>query len=82
MAQVILTTDLSRQFAGGETLVELEGENIRQIVRGLDERFPGIGAVIRAGMIVAIDGQIYSDPFLEPVQENSEVCFLPPIGGG
>ncbi len=82
MAHVILTTDLSRQFAGGEKLVELEGENIRQIVRGLDARFPGIGTAIRAGMIVAIDGQIYSDPFLEPVAENSEVCFLPPIGGG
>jgi hypothetical protein len=33
-------------------------------------------------MAVAIDGQIYQDPFLEPISPNSEVFFLPRIGGG
>jgi hypothetical protein len=31
---------------------------------------------------VAIDGEIYSDPLLEPVGPQSEVHFLPAISGG
>ena len=82
MVQVVLTTDLARQFTDGEKQIELEGKNIRQLVRALDERHPGLGAVLLGGMMVAIDGQIFSDPFLEPVEADSEVCFLPALGGG
>ncbi len=82
MAQVVLTTDLARQFTGGEREVELAGANIRQLVRALDARYPGLGSILLGGMMVAIDGQIYSDPFLEAVEVNSEVCFLPALGGG
>ena len=40
------------------------------------------GPVIELGMAVAIDGEIYQDAFLEPVEETSEVCILPAIRGG
>ena len=33
-------------------------------------------------MAVAIEGQIYQDPFLERIAPDSEVYFLPRIGGG
>jgi len=35
-----------------------------------------------AEMAVAIDGQIYQDAFLEPLQVNSEVFFMQRIEGG
>ena len=83
MAHVVLTTDLSRQFANGESRFDIEAGSIRHLVRALEERFPGLGTQIeQAGMIVAIDGEIYSDPFLERIKEDSEVCFLPALGGG
>ena len=82
MARVVLTTDLARQFTDGEREIEQAGANIRQLVRALDERYPGLGSILLGGMMVAIDGQIYSDPFLEAVEANSEVCFLPALGGG
>ena len=31
---------------------------------------------------VAIDGEIYNDPLLEAVEPDSEVHFLPRVGGG
>jgi sulfur carrier protein ThiS len=31
---------------------------------------------------VAIDGEIYQNAFLEKVEPNSEVAFMPPIEGG
>jgi sulfur-carrier protein len=83
LAHVVLTTDLSRQFTGGETHLDVEAGSIRHVVRELESRYPGLGSMIeQAGMMVAIDGEIFHDPFLERVKENSEVCFLPPIGGG
>jgi len=83
LAQVVLTTELSRQFTGGQTRLEVEAGTIRQVVRRLEARYPGLGSMIeQAGMMVAIDGAIYHDPFLEQVKEDSEVCFMPPIGGG
>jgi molybdopterin converting factor small subunit len=33
-------------------------------------------------MAVAIDGEIYQSPLLEKIGAESEVHFLPPIGGG
>ena len=82
MAKVVLTNELGNQFAGGETKVEVQAKNVRQLVRALEERYPGMGVELEAGMAVAIDGEIFADPFLEPIGPDSEVYFLPRIGGG
>jgi len=83
VARVVLTTELSRRFTGGKTEIEVDAGSIRHVVRELEEAYPGLGKLIEeAGMIVAIDGELYHDPFLEPVGADSEVCFLPALGGG
>lgn len=82
MATVILSPDLAREFANGETEFDIEADNIRAVVNALDARFPGIREALGQGMAVAIDGQIHREFFLEPVGPNSEVCFLPAIEGG
>ena len=82
MATVVLARDIARRFTGGETRIEVSANTMRALVRALDERYPGIGAVLGDGMAVAIDGQIYQDFFLEAVPPDSEVCFLPAIEGG
>jgi hypothetical protein len=33
-------------------------------------------------MAIAIDGEIFQDPYLEPVGADSELYILPKIGGG
>ena len=54
----------------------------RRLIAALEQRFPGIGPELEREMAVAIDGQIYQDPFLERIAPDSEVYFLPRIGGG
>ncbi len=82
MAKVVLTSGLGQQFAGGETEFELAVSSVRQLLRALEERFPGLAAAIEAEMALAIDGEIYQDSFLEPLNDDSEVYILPKIGGG
>jgi len=71
-----------RGLTGGQAQVELEAANVRQLILELDRRFPGLGAELRSGMAIAIDGEIIQEPLLERLSAASEVHFLPPIGGG
>ncbi|NQV59105.1 MAG: MoaD/ThiS family protein, partial [Alphaproteobacteria bacterium] len=56
--------------------------NVRQMVQALEAGFPGLGTAIQQTMSVAIDGVILPDPYLETVNEDSEIFILPKIGGG
>jgi len=69
-------------YAGGAERVSVEAGTVRQLILELDRRFPGLGAELRAGMAIAIDGEIIQEPLLERLSDASEVHFLPPIGGG
>ena len=82
MAEVILNREIARQYTGGETRIQVSEDSVRGLIRALDAQFPGLGAVLRTDMAVAIDGQIYQDADLEPVGPDAEVCFLPAIEGG
>ena len=82
LAKVLLSFGLSDRFAGGATEIEVEASSVRRLIKALDDRYPGLGREIETQMAVAIDGEIYQDAFLEPINADSEVCFLPKIGGG
>jgi sulfur-carrier protein len=79
---------LMRSLTNGQEQVEVEGENVRQIVEGLDARFPGIaerlldGDRLRPGLSVAVDGVIGNKGLREPVKAESEVHFVPAMSGG
>ena len=81
MARVVFGSAL-RRFTGGVEEVEIAGPTVGALVNNLDERFPGLGKHLSSGLAVAIDGEIMSDAWYEPVPEDAEVHFLPPIGGG
>ena len=83
MARIILTDSLSKQFTDGNNDFEIVAPSVRSLIRELDNRYPGLGTQISDGTLsVAIDGDIYQDAFLEELQPDSEVAFLPKIGGG
>lgn len=81
MARVTLTGSL-RQYTGGETVLELEVANIRELMRKLAERYPDLAPHLEEGLAVAIDGEIYQDALFAPVKPDSEVHLMPAIGGG
>ena len=81
MARITLTGPL-KALAGGLATIEIDARNVRQLLSALDERFPALGAHVRSGMAIAIDGEILHDAPLEPLEADSEVHFLPAVGGG
>ncbi|MCZ6889987.1 MAG: MoaD/ThiS family protein [Gammaproteobacteria bacterium] len=80
MAKVVFPDHL-QQHTNGTREIEVTGENFRQLLQKLDEKWPGIEEVLLK-TAVAIDGQIYQDAWLEPVQPDSEVFFMQRIEGG
>lgn len=83
MARVVLTDSLSKQFTSGAHEFEIVASTMRKLIKELDTRYPGLGAQVEGGFLsVAIDGEIHQDAYLEELQENSEVAFLPAIRGG
>lgn len=81
MPRVVLTGNL-KQFTGGETELDVEAGNVRQLFLALAERYPKLERHLEQGVAVAIDGQIYQDAWLEPIPPDSEVHLLPQIAGG
>jgi sulfur-carrier protein len=79
---------LLRKFTGGIERVDLPGKSIRELVQQLGRRFPGIDQQlledgdIRPSIAVSIDGEIATGGVLDPVNEDSEVHFIPALGGG
>ena len=87
MTTVFIPTML-QPIAGGVKQVDLEARNVRQVIDRLDQLYPGMKdrlteeGKIRSNLAVAIDGEIARMGLLEKVNENSEVHFVPAIGGG
>ena len=80
MAKVVFPDHLMTHTDGVREL-EIECRNFRSLVRALDQKWPGIEDVLTK-TAVAIDGQIYQDAWLEPIQPTSEVFFMQRIEGG
>ncbi|MEM7747302.1 MAG: MoaD/ThiS family protein [Pseudomonadota bacterium] len=81
MAHVTLIGNL-RQFTGGVTELEVEANSIRQLFVRLGEQFPELAPHLEDGLAVAIDGQIYQETLIQPIEPNSSVQILPQIAGG
>jgi molybdopterin synthase sulfur carrier subunit len=79
---------LVRDLTGGLETVTVPGSRVSEVIDELDRLYPGIksrlcdGDLLRPGLVVAVDTAIARLGLREPVGPNSEVHFLPAIGGG
>ena len=80
MARVVFPDHLLAA-TGGQREAEVFAENYRDLVEKLESKWPGIRESLSRSA-VAIDGQIYQDAFLEPLEPASELFFMPRIEGG
>jgi molybdopterin synthase sulfur carrier subunit len=77
-----------RDLAGGATSVAVEGRTVREVVDALERRFPGIKArlcrddSLAPGLQVSIDSVMSTRGLHADLRPDSEVHFLPAIGGG
>jgi len=66
------------------------GHTVRQVIENLERAFPGLKAelydeeedVVMPGVAVVVDGETSQLGLLEQVREDSEIHFLPALGGG
>ncbi len=82
MATVILQPAFARRYTDGVITLEVDAADYQTLIDTLDERYPGFAEGVAIRTAVAIDGQIYQDPLLEPIGPTSEVFFLPLLEGG
>jgi len=82
MPHVVMTGIAARRLTGGQSEFDVEANTVRRMIVELDRRFPGLGQQIDESMAVAIDGTIFQDAYLAPLEPDSEVVLIPKIGGG
>ena len=89
MADVWIPTGM-QVLTDGNQRVQVVGRTVRQIINNLEAQYPGTKSRIYdeeeddllPGVAVIVDGEASQLGLLERVEEESEVHFLPAIGGG
>ena len=79
-----------QSLTGGQQQVQVAGRTIRQVIENLERVYPGLKAqlyddeedIVMPGIAVVVDGETSQLGLLEHVREDSEVHFLPALGGG
>ena len=69
-------------LAGGEKVHRVEAATIRELLRKLEERFPGLEGPIRNEVAVVVDGTIYRDDWSQAIPEVAEVFLMRRLAGG
>ena len=82
MPHITIAGIAARRFTGGQSEFDVEADTVRRMIAELDRRFPGLGRQIDESMAVAIDGEIFQDAYLAPLNPDSEIVLIPKIGGG
>ena len=81
MAKVVLWGSL-KQAAGGQTEIEMDAKNVREVLDTLAERYPKLKPQLDRGVSVSIDGVMFRDAWFAPITPDSEVYVLPRMAGG
>lgn len=87
MATVFIPPNL-RKLLEGQKQIEVEGTNVDALIARLEADYPGVRAVLcqdgalKPGLAVAVDGNMSNRGLRQSVQADSEVHFLPAVGGG
>ncbi|HIF33729.1 MAG: MoaD/ThiS family protein [Pirellulaceae bacterium] len=77
-----------RDLIPDHSVVSMQGKTVRAVIEQLERSYPGAkdrlcsGETLRPGIAVTVDGAITPLGLLQPIGENSELHFLPAIGGG
>ncbi|RMG33019.1 MAG: MoaD/ThiS family protein [Planctomycetota bacterium] len=77
-----------RDLTDGADTVRVAARTVRDAIEELDRRFPGISARLldghrlKPGLCVAVDDHVEPLGLFAKLREDSEVHFLPAIGGG
>ena len=81
-ARVVLSSGFSRRYTGGAREFAVEAKTLRDVIKEMDRRFPGLGEHLEEETTVAIDGEIHDVAYFQPIRQGCEVFFIPKLEGG
>ena len=87
MVRVFIPTMLQFMTSGVKDL-SIDACNIAEVVDILEQKFPGmserllVDGNLVSTVVVSLDGQVSRLGLLQKVEEESEVHFVPNMGGG
>ena len=79
---------LMRSLSGNRDQLVVPGDTLREVVNNLEKECPGIkdrlfqDGKIKPGIAIAIDGVVHTKGLGTPVDDKSEIHFVPAISGG
>jgi molybdopterin synthase sulfur carrier subunit len=79
---------LLRKFTGGSTEITVAGETVREAIDMLEALHPGVkeqlvvDEKLKPNIALVIDGVTSKRGLQQELEEDSEVHFIPAIGGG
>src|SRR5437588_5404714 len=83
LARVVLSSGFSRRYTGGKREFDIEAKSLRDVMKALDELYPGLGEHLEEETTVAIDGEIHDQPgYFQKIRPGCEVFFIPKLEGG
>jgi molybdopterin converting factor small subunit len=78
----VLFLGSQRRYTGGEAETRVDAADFRALVAELLRRYPAFPAAEFERCTVAIDGELVSSPYLEPLGDETEVRFLHRLAAG
>src|SRR5690348_3177075 len=82
-ARVVLSSGFSRRYTGGAREFDIEARTMRDVLKELDRRYPGLHDHLVEETTVAIDGEIHDEPaYFQKLRDGSEIFFIPKLEGG
>jgi len=71
-----------RPALDGAEILEIKARTLRELLRKLVAKYPGMQQHLDAGVALAIDGEIYRDSMDLKIPDGAEVYLMPRIQGG
>lgn len=79
---------LLRDLTAGQEQIRVSGSCLGEIIEELERRYPGIqarlceGEAIRPDLAVVIDSEVSRLGWRQSIRPDSEIHFVPALGGG
>jgi len=81
-ARIVLSSGFSRKYTGSVREFAVEAKTLRDVIKEMDRRYPGLGEHLEEATTVAIDGEIHEVAYFQPIRQGCEVFFIPKLEGG
>ena len=81
MVDVALWAGL-QPLADNQKVVRVEARTIREMLRKLEDRYPGLRDPIRGQVAVSVNGVIYRNDWSQELPEGAEVMLMRRLAGG